>query len=314
MECDKYIELMSAALDGRCTAEERNELDSHLAVCPDCAQLFELLSRNTQATRELDCEVPAGLKDRIMSALPAQEKPVREKKVINWKRWAPVAAAACVVLVVALVPMTGRGGSSGAAANSSSTTGSSSTNSALSPAASYGLADSQNAGTESVVSGSTTVHSEESDPTSDAPFEIGMDPEHYALENPQVIRVHYGATPESGAQIIGSVESLHEYLAGFESLVWDGEGNTVPIAELEALAETYTTDFFESHRLLCVVVESGSGSIRYELDPQGLCRDCVTVVEHVPEIGTCDMAAWLLTAEVDTMFDDGDILTVVFTD
>ena len=83
--------------------------------------------------------------------------------------------------------------------------------------------------------------------------------------------------------------------------------------ESMALTASYTEEYFRTHRLLCVVIESGSGSNRYEFAPQGLYRDSVTVREHIPEVGTCDMAAWLLIAEVDTMFDDGDTPEVNFT-
>ena len=38
----------------------------------------------------------------------------------------------------------------------------------------------------------------------------------------------------------------------------------------------------------------------------------VTVLRQVPEEGTCDMAAWLILAEVDSSFRDGDTLWVVF--
>ena len=94
MNCEHYLELMSAALDGECTAEERRALDSHLAVCPECAELFRILSANANAARELDCEMPADLKSRIMNNLPEQEKTVKQGTVIRLKCWMPIAAAA----------------------------------------------------------------------------------------------------------------------------------------------------------------------------------------------------------------------------
>lgn len=317
MDCEKYLELMSAALDGECTAEERRELDSHLAVCPECAELFHILSANAKAVRELDCDMPADLKDRIMNSLPEQEKPAKQGKVIHWKRWIPVAAAACLVLVVSLVPRFGLGGMGMSAAENAAP-------GAAEPATSSVL-DTQNYNYGATKDGTPEDVSPAEEPAyfldpsesynvgnSTAEFAPSAEPAHYWMGNQQAIRVHYGATPAPGAQIIGSVESLAEYLSGFESLMWDGEGNTVPIAELEALKETYTEEFFETKRLLCVVVESGSGSNRYEIASQGLLRDSVTILSHIPEMGTCDMAVWLLVAEVDTMFDDGDILTVNF--
>ena len=351
MDCDKYLELMSAALDGELTAEERRALDSHLAVCPECAALYQTLCGQSAALRELDCEVPADLKQRIMSNLPAQEQPVKNIKpvrwtpktgrVIHWKRWAPVAAAACLALVVALVPKDGMGmmkntaDAPGMAAPAASSAPGSQEPRA--PGSAPATADRADSGVEAEGYVHTS-HSVAEDPSGAPPAadsqyggvtpsneptpsempEPGeptapeaVEPGHYWFENQQAVRVHYGATPAPGAVVIGSVESLEEYLSGFGSLAWDGEGNTVPIAALDKLKESYSEDFFLTRRLLCIVVEAGSGSNRYEIAAQGLLRDSVTVLVHIPEVGTCDMAAWLLVAEVDTMFEDGDILGVV---
>lgn len=308
MDCEKYLELMSAALDGECTEEERRDLDSHLAVCPECAELFRILSANAKAARELDCEMPVGLKERILNNLPEQEKPAKTGKVIRWKRWAPVAAAACVVLVAAatLAPWGVRSNDNASAApDAANRSGSEPMESSTTDAAEYIwdgdtlVAETEDARDSAVEEPSYSMSSG-SEPA---------EPALYGLGSQQAIRVSYGATPAPGAQIIGSVESLQDYLSGFDSLMWDGEGNTIPIAELEALKETYTEEFFQTRRLLCVVVESGSGSNRYELS--SLTYDAVTVSEYTPEAGTCDMAAWLLVAEVDSMFDDGSTLDVV---
>ena len=240
---------------------------------------------------------------------PVQEQPKKQGKVIHWKRWIPVAAAACLVLVVSLMPFTSRGGNAApemanAEPASSSYLFDHSKAGAADGSHSYGVAaDPAAPGAYTPAEAPESPSAEPADPA---------EPAHYWMGNQQVIRVHYGATPAPGAQIVGSVESLKEYLSGFDSLMWDGEGNTIPIAELEALTATYTEEYFRTHRLLCVVIESGSGSNRYEFAPQGLYRDSVTVLQHIPEVGTCDMAAWLLIAEVDTMFDDGDTLEVNF--
>lgn len=314
MDCEMYIELMSAALDGELSAEERRQLDSHLAVCPQCAHLYEQLCRNAQAARELDCVVPADLKARIMENLPAQES-VKQGKVIRWKRWIPVAAAACLVLVVSLLP---HGGMKAADAPRAAET--SVADYAEAPRPDNAAKNNSAYGVYDDVTGEVLPQ----EPAAMAPgasgeLEMGgftsegvpdSEPNLYRFENQQIIRVHYGATPDPGAVVIGSADSLKAYLASFGSLAFDGENNSVPIAALEALCETYTEEFFRTRRLLCVVVESGSGSNRYEIAPQGLTRDTVAVKVTVPEIGTCDMAAWLLVAEVDAMFDDGDVLEV----
>ena len=36
----------------------------------------------------------------------------------------------------------------------------------------------------------------------------------------------------------------------------------------------------------------------------------VDILRSVPDIGTCDMAAWLILVETDLTVTDGDVLTV----
>lgn len=380
MDCEKYLELMSAALDGECSAGERRELDCHLAVCPRCAALFEALSAQSAALRELDCDAPDGLTARIMADLPEQKKPGR---AIRWKRWG--ALAACLVLAAGVGVLIPRGMRMGSAApmTAESSDGLSPGNSTqfFGAVKDRGVDAAESGGSASGAPGDLSGDAAEpGDSASGAPGDLSGDaaksgysvsgatgdlngdaarsggsvpgatgdligdaePEEStggdimpspqlkvdpgnapfsgpvsspcAFGNPQVIRVRYGATPAApSALVIGSAEELAGYLAQFGSLAYDGDGNPLPIEALEALAETYAQEFFETRRLLCVVVEAGSGSNRYELDPQGLTRESVSVRVTVPEEGTCDMAAWLLVAEVDDTFDGGDTLEVVFT-
>lgn len=118
--------------------------------------------------------------------------------------------------------------------------------------------------------------------------------------NSLYLRVAYGAAPEApSARIIGTADSLADFAARF------------PEDDLSALTGAYGDSFFEKGRLLAVVLEEPSGSIRHELDPDGLTRDSVTVLREVPEGTAGDMAAWLLLAEVGPEFSDGDALEVV---
>lgn len=294
MACKEYHELMSAALDGELTAEERRRLDGHLSVCPECSRLFADLSACSDAMRSSDCEVPAGLKEWIMADLPAQQR-TKQGKVLRLKRWIPVAAAACLALVIALVPGHNHLNDSGA-----------------DPLAARSVQDSP----------IPQLNAEEPDTPGDyasgtVPAVPGAvpsvgEPECYMLENRQTIAVSYGATPTPGARIIGSTDTLEAYLAQFGATEYGSDDQPLPIAELEALRAACDEEFFRTRRLLCVVVEAPSGSNRYELAAQGLSDSAVTVLAHIPEAGTCDMAAWLLTAEVDTMWEDGCVLEVNF--
>lgn len=299
MDCDRYTELISAALDGELTAEERRALDSHLSVCPECARLFRTLSDHAKAMRELDCEVPADLKERIMANLPAQQG-VKHGRILRWKRWIPVAAAACLALVVALTPGHDAMNESGANAPMA-------VRSPQESCAPQTQSDDFGAAVDSAPAAAPETPGSVS-----AGCEYGSESEHYMLENRQTIAVSYGSTPAPGATIIGSTDALEAYLSQFGAVEYSEEDDPLPIAELDELRAACDEEFFRTRRLLCVVVEASSGSIRYELDPQGLSDTAVTVRMHVPEAGTCDMAAWLLTAEVDTMWEDDCVLDVSF--
>lgn len=305
MDCTRYEERMSAALDGELSARERQELDEHLAQCPACAALFGELSAQCSALRELDCPFPDGLHDRIMDGLPEQGKaPVR--KIALWRRWG--AAAACLVLVIAaarLLPAISgvpvpTSGSSGPVADG--VEGISFDDEAPlmgdqpTPYAEKGEGPAQ----RSVGAGPEAAPDQISD-AQPAPYAATGDsfsaPAHYGFANDQYIRVTYGYTPEPGAQIVGSAQSLEGFLGQFP---FDGLIGSLP---------QYDEAYFETGRLLAIVLEEPSGSIRHQIAFQGLLRDQVTVVQTSP-YGTEDMAAWLILAEVDAAFDDGDELAV----
>jgi len=100
-DCDKYIELISAALDGACSPAELDELKAHLMVCPHCRALCVDLKKLQDAMVKLPAaKPPADLKERIMAAIEADNVtplPVKKKAANPWKRWGSVAAAALLV-------------------------------------------------------------------------------------------------------------------------------------------------------------------------------------------------------------------------
>ena len=120
-----------------------------------------------------------------------------------------------------------------------------------------------------------------------------------AFSNEQYLPVTCGATPKApSAVILGSVESLADYLAAF------------PQDDLSALAATYGEEYFASGRLLAVVAETDSGSNTLELAEDGLSQEQVVLTEKRPEEATDDMAAWLILAQVGMEFEDGAELEV----
>lgn len=128
---------------------------------------------------------------------------------------------------------------------------------------------------------------------------VDQEDENRSFQNEQYLSVTYGATPQApSAVILGSVQSLTDYLAAFSE------------DDLSAVSQAYDETYFASGRLLAVLVETGSGSNSFTLPEDGLSEEQVVLEENRPQEGTCDMAAWLIVAEVGTEFSDGQELEV----
>lgn len=103
--CDEYLELISAAVDGALSPAEQKKLESHLASCPECRALYEELTALHAALSDLPpVEVPAGLTERIMDAVAAEQvlpfAPAGKKKP-PVRRWRWLTSAAVLALVLA---------------------------------------------------------------------------------------------------------------------------------------------------------------------------------------------------------------------
>lgn len=104
MACDRYLELLSARLDGALTEAEERELEGHLAACPDCRAVGAQLSALQEAFPELEeaGTAPEGFARGVMDRIRAEEP----KKVIPLFKRPQVRAlagmAACLALVVGL--------------------------------------------------------------------------------------------------------------------------------------------------------------------------------------------------------------------
>lgn len=103
MTCDRYIELLSARLDGVLTDGEERELEEHLAICPDCRAAAAQLAALQGAFSELeDIPAPEGFAQGVMDRVRA-EAPPKVIPLFKRPRFRALAGlAACAALVVGL--------------------------------------------------------------------------------------------------------------------------------------------------------------------------------------------------------------------
>ena len=112
--CDYYEELISRSLDDELNVEERKALAVHLACCPSCSQMRQLMADISGLMEEDMEELPDGLHEDIMAAVRRSEMIKKNSRVgksdkargnrkIKISR--PVrnllATAACMALVIA---------------------------------------------------------------------------------------------------------------------------------------------------------------------------------------------------------------------
>lgn len=104
MDCGRYLELLSARLDGALSEPEERELEAHLKSCPACRAAGAQFAALRPAFAELeDVPAPEGFAQRVMDRIRASEP---EKKIVPlFKRprfRALAGLAACAALAVGL--------------------------------------------------------------------------------------------------------------------------------------------------------------------------------------------------------------------
>lgn len=137
--------------------------------------------------------------------------------------------------------------------------------------------------------------------------EIGMYPSQYSVPipiqsydfNAQYIRTNcYGGNvsyPQK--KLITSRSELDSYIEEYWENAkkrWSGSYND---DEFIKTAAKYDDNWFSTHKLMLVVLETGSGSHRYNVVQVGGIG--VTIERKLPQIETCDMAEWHILIEVD---------------
>ncbi|MBQ6877688.1 MAG: hypothetical protein IJO22_04735 [Oscillospiraceae bacterium] len=103
--------------------------------------------------------------------------------------------------------------------------------------------------------------------------------------------------------LIESSEELKSFVMDMEGIYFQGESENSAGSHLKKYGE----DFFENSVLLISHIRSGSGSVKYEVIGadirEGKC--VLTVSAKIPEIGTADIADWLVICEKPKEFFEG---------
>lgn len=99
-ECRKYIELISAAVDGELSAADRSALEHHLDICSECRKTMEVFSSISENFPR-DTEAPENLLPGTMAlikATAAQPKGLR-KFISVYGKYTGLAAALIIVFL-----------------------------------------------------------------------------------------------------------------------------------------------------------------------------------------------------------------------
>jgi anti-sigma factor RsiW len=98
MNCREALPMLHQYLDGDLEGQEKKALKEHLLACMDCRRRLQQLEKVEALVQAWPSpQVPEGLTERIMSALPP------EKRRGSWSRWFrkhPAASVAAVFFVV----------------------------------------------------------------------------------------------------------------------------------------------------------------------------------------------------------------------
>ena len=104
MNCDKYIEQISAYIDGELDEQSKAGLCEHLDCCEKCRNTYDAMrSLCDDAPLLTDVQVPDALMTRVMDSIA--EKPKIQKVIIpafftDWKVYSSLAACLLAVLLV----------------------------------------------------------------------------------------------------------------------------------------------------------------------------------------------------------------------
>ncbi len=98
MSCEQVDSLLNEYLDGELDSVTAAAVEAHLAECDCCRQTYEQLRAICGAVGELAEPVPDGLHKKIMTAVRAEARVSRRRRLTSWLG-AGVAAMLCVGLI-----------------------------------------------------------------------------------------------------------------------------------------------------------------------------------------------------------------------
>lgn len=94
MTCEEALVLISGRIDGMNTPEEEQQLNIHLASCPDCRKILEEFAQADRDLRSLNAEVPADLRSSVIEQIGKHAKRKNLRPV-----WRSLTAAALALVV-----------------------------------------------------------------------------------------------------------------------------------------------------------------------------------------------------------------------
>jgi len=100
MQVTHVTELLSPFLDDELAPREREQVQRHLEVCPECRTQLESLRATVRLVRSLDAvRVPDGFRERVRAQVSAVRETRESRRIPRWS-WQVAAAAAVLIIGV----------------------------------------------------------------------------------------------------------------------------------------------------------------------------------------------------------------------
>ena len=101
-EHERFIELISLKIDGLLDGDGERELAEHIAACPECNELYEIMTR-AHGALGFEVEPPAELLTNVMESV-RREKAAGSRTSRRWVGFIGAFTAAAAVLALAVIP------------------------------------------------------------------------------------------------------------------------------------------------------------------------------------------------------------------